>query len=86
MQKQVQMMALGPKVVEQTDCAVGSDESFTPKEMSTDARDLVRDMRASTHASTSCNTEGVRTNSMQCQAGVRTGEMGSQARTRVTDS
>ena len=72
--------------VQQTDMAVGSDESCRPKEMSTDARDLVRDMRASTHASASCNTEGVRTSSMQCQAGVRTAEIGAQAKAWVADS
>ena len=49
-----------------SDMAVGSDESYRPKEMSTDARDLVSYLRASTLASAGCNTEGVRTSSMQC--------------------
>lgn len=73
---------------DQASIAVGGDSSYKPKEMSTDARDMVNELRVrrATENSTGCNTTGVSTKSTNMQASVRTTEMASQAKTKNVDS
>lgn len=76
------------RMADQNSIAVGGDISYKPKEMSTDARDMVNELRARkvSENSTGCNTVGPHTRSTNMQATVRTGEMGSQAKTMNVDS
>ena len=92
-----EVMGSGVPVMSQTDIrmadqhsiAVGNDDIFfAPKDMSTDSRDLVNEMRVkmAKQNSMASNTDGIKMTSTHMQAGVRTGEMGSQAKTALVDA
>ena len=76
------------RMADQNSIAVGGDISHVPKEMSTDARDMVNELRVrkATENSMGCNTDGPRTVSTNMQASVRTGEMATQAKAKFVDS
>ena len=75
------------RMADQNSIAVGDDSSYKPKEMSTDARDMVNELRVRrvTENSTGCNTTGPNVRSTVTQASARTVEMASQARTNAVD-